>query len=253
MAVPAPRGEGMPQDHSRDRKVGPAAQVRATRPRAALGAAFIGLVLGLVVGLNTSAARAGDDDNGPSAWSKLMQSLGLKKSVTADTDLKYTERPPLVVPPTRDLPPPAAGPAPAPDWPREPTVKHHKQAKGKVVVVQPAAPAAGDGAPAPANAPPPVANPETPKKSWYNPSSWFNKEEYATFTGEPARENLTDPPAGYRTPSPYEPYGIGPDKKDKPKTAADGTKMQTGSQPGAPTGSPTAAPTGAPTSSPSRQ
>jgi hypothetical protein len=232
----------MPQDHSHDRKVG-TAQAR-TRSRAALGVAFFGLVLGLVVGLSTSAARAGDDDGSTeSSWSKLMQSLGLKKSVTADTDVKYTERPPLVVPPTRDLPPPAAGPAPAPDWPKEPTVKHRKQAKGKVVV-QSAAPTAADGTAANGNAAARVANPETPKKTWYNPSSWFNKEEYATFTGEPARQNLTDPPAGYRTPSPDQPYGISPDKKAKPKTAADGTKMQTGSQPGAPTGAPTSSPTG---------
>jgi hypothetical protein len=42
---------------------------------------------------------------------------------------------------------------------------------------------------------------------------WFKKEEYGTFTGEPARANLTDPPPGYQTPSPDQPYGIGPDRK----------------------------------------
>ena len=35
------------------------------------------------------------------------------------------------------------------------------------------------------------------------------KNEYATFTGEPSRETLTDPPPGYLTPSPDQPYGVG--------------------------------------------
>jgi hypothetical protein len=39
--------------------------------------------------------------------------------------------------------------------------------------------------------------------------SVFHKEQYATFTGEPARSALTDPPPGYLTPSPDQPYGIG--------------------------------------------
>ena len=41
---------------------------------------------------------------------------------------------------------------------------------------------------------------------------WAPKEEYATFTGEPARGRLTEPPAGYRTPSAAQPYGVGKDK-----------------------------------------
>ena len=34
------------------------------------------------------------------------------------------------------------------------------------------------------------------------------KEEYGTFKKEPPRRSLTDPPIGYRTPSPAQPYGI---------------------------------------------
>ncbi len=33
-------------------------------------------------------------------------------------------------------------------------------------------------------------------------SLWAPKEEYAPFTGEPARSSLIEPPPGYRTPSP---------------------------------------------------
>jgi len=36
-----------------------------------------------------------------------------------------------------------------------------------------------------------------------------SKEEYAKFTNEPARGSLTEPPPGYRTPSPTQPYGVG--------------------------------------------
>ena len=47
--------------------------------------------------------------------------------------------------------------------------------------------------------------------AWAQASPQVNR--YANFAGEPVRGNLTDPPAGYRVPSPEHPYGIGPDKK----------------------------------------
>ena len=34
------------------------------------------------------------------------------------------------------------------------------------------------------------------------------KEEQAKFTGEPPRTSLTEPPTGYQTPSPDQPYGL---------------------------------------------
>ena len=37
-----------------------------------------------------------------------------------------------------------------------------------------------------------------------------NKSQTAPFTGEPDRENLTQPPTGYQTPSPNYAYGTGP-------------------------------------------
>ena len=41
-------------------------------------------------------------------------------------------------------------------------------------------------------------------------------QEQVTFTGEPPRTSLLEPPPGYRTPSPSQPYGIG---IAKPKAA----------------------------------
>jgi hypothetical protein len=46
-------------------------------------------------------------------------------------------------------------------------------------------------------------------KSIFSGNLFAPKKETVTFTGEPRREALTDPPTGYRTPSPNQPYGIG--------------------------------------------
>jgi hypothetical protein len=77
-------------------------------------------------------------------------------------------------------------------------------------------------------------NPPYQKKPWYNPSGWFDRTEYATFAGEPVRQDLTDPPAGYRVPSSDQPYGISPDKsKSKQPTGQDLHMGQVGgTQPG---------------------
>jgi len=49
-------------------------------------------------------------------------------------------------------------------------------------------------------------------------STFSDKGETGTFTGEPTRESLTAPPAGYQTPSPAQPYGLAP-KQAKGKAA----------------------------------
>jgi hypothetical protein len=43
-------------------------------------------------------------------------------------------------------------------------------------------------------------------------------EEYTTFTKEPERSSLVEPPPGYRTPSSAQPYGVG-SKKNEEKAA----------------------------------
>jgi hypothetical protein len=175
------------------------------------------LLAGTVVAFNASVLRAADNDVtiDENAWNRMMTRLGLKKPPGTD-EIDYTERSPLVVPRTRDLPPPGTlvG-APAADWPvnaKKP--RKHKSDKTPVVpdtAVQ-------------------TPNPPYVKKPWYNPAGWFEKEEYASFPGEPVRQDLTDPPAGYRIPSPDEPYGISPEKKAAKKVAGDGTSVQTGKE-----------------------
>lgn len=205
----------MQQDGNRGRKVGHSMGMRARLARAAFGIALAGLLVG------SSMARAGDGDDSP--WSKVMQRLGLSKPAGSESEINYSERAPLVVPPSRDLPPPAAvGPPPVPDWPKDPN-KQGKRGKVKPGVV----PATAVQTP----------NPPVVKKPWYDPMGWFDKEEYANFVGEPVREDLTDPPAGYRIPSPDQPYGIGPNKPMvKSQASAGDFNLGSATPPAAPSG-----------------
>lgn len=189
-------------------------------------------LLGFVFGLNAPARAADDSEAQASAWSKFMRTIGVQKSpdaAGASSGINYIERSPLVVPPSRDLPPPASGSALPPDWPKDPN-KSVKHAKVKEIVP-------GTAVQTP--------NPPFQKKPWYNPAGWFDKEEYAPFVGEPVRQDLTDPPSGYRIPSPEQPYGIASDKKTTKASVTNPTGQGGNSAPPAAPGS---APSTAPTS-----
>ena len=228
----------MPQDELQGRYIGPSGPIRVRLACAACGVALAALIV-----CTSGPARAGDDDEraSPSIYDKIMDTIGIGGS----PNIQYGERSPLVVPPTKDLPPPQAdAPPPVPNWPQDPDIARRKQAKVKEkpkahpdYVLESSRPMRpdelrGSGAPvgggggttasAGDDAPP-------PKKSIFG-FSFFHKEEYATFTGEPARTSLTDPPPGYMTPSPDQPYGIGPDrKKYKVPSVADRATLDSGS------------------------
>jgi hypothetical protein len=229
----------MPQDQLQGRNIGPSTPARARLTCAAGGAA-----LAVVLVCTSGAARAGDDDvsANPSIYDRLLEVIG----IGGGSNIQYSERSPLVVPPTRDLPPPQTNaPPPVADWPHDPDIAQRKQAKQKerpkphgdyaIESSRPlrpdelrgsGVPAGGGGGTATANA---GNNAPPPKKSIFD-FSFFHKEEYATFTGEPARTSLTDPPPGYMTPSPDQPYGIGPEHKQyKVPTVADRQTVDSGS------------------------
>jgi hypothetical protein len=204
----------------------------------------------------TGAARAGDgDDNqtmsSPSSiYDKMLQIIG----VEGGSDIQYSERSPLVVPPTRDLPTPQPDRAPAvADWPTDPDFTHTAHAKPKekpgpvpdhaVMDALPLRPdqlnvPGGNTRTASGGGPNGVSGADYPEQQGRSKrtifslfSDAFKKEEYGTFTGEPARASLTDPPSGYLTPSPDEPYGVGPErKKYKVPTVADRVTPNTGSR-----------------------
>jgi len=183
----------MPRDRNSCRQSG-----HRPRVRAALRG-FTTASLALLLAFNVTAASAqtaGSDSDG--VWNRLMRSVGVRSAPDPNAEINYTERPPLVVPPTRELPPPSDQPAQTAAWPKG-TAKTIQHARSKNEVV----PSTAVQTP----------NPPFQKKPWYNPAGWFSKEEYASFGGEPVRQNLTEPPAGYRVPSPDQPYGISPEKK----------------------------------------
>lgn len=194
--------------------------------RVALGASFAALA----ICAQSSAARAGDydDPSGQTFGSQILKSIGLPDPDHPQYEINYSERSPLVVPPNRNLPPPISSDRPPANWPQDPDVMKRQAAKAEQVHVE------GDrvideGRPLRPDELTPKSNGsksaaagadaiETPRKSFLN-FDWFKKEEYGTFTGEPPRANLTDPPPGYQTPSPDQPYGIGPEHKAaKPQT-----------------------------------
>jgi hypothetical protein len=189
--------------------------------------AHIGFAAALAVGMacaSASLARAGDydDPSGTSFTSKVLKAIGLPDPDHPEYEINYSERSPLVVPPNRNLPAPiATDKPPAPNWPQDPDLKKLHAAKKEPVHVggdpvfdegRPLRPdeliVKGNGA-STASSPSGI---EPKGQKGLLSFDWFKKEEYGTFTGEPPRASLTDPPPGYQTPSPDQPYGIPPDR-----------------------------------------
>lgn len=202
------------------------------------GAAF-GVCLIIAGGIGAAYAEDDEDDLLPDQKfiRSILRGLGLRNGQEAG--IEYKERPPRVVPPTRDLPPPQTIGSVAqrnPAWPVDPDEKRRQaekraNAERKRIVLEdefrqlspqelnankPGPPGPGGRAPPSVDLPGPQMS---PGELGFKNSMWgdmlglgkfFGKEEeeVATFTREPPRLSLTDPPAGYRTPSPAEPYGV---------------------------------------------
>jgi hypothetical protein len=211
--------------------------------------AALGLALGAVMILIPAPVWAADDDvpADQKFLRSIMEGLGLKRD--GEATINYQERAPLVLPPNRNLPPPEKGDAITannPAWPKDPDVTRRKadaaaerdrnisderereqnpmrpdqlapgarsQAKKKPARTD-------DGYDAPASG---FGSQLLPSQLGSSSSggvfsSMFGgkKEETAKFTGEPPRASLTDPPAGYQTPSSDQPYGIGKAAAPKP-------------------------------------
>ncbi len=194
----------MPQK-SRNRKL----------PRTALSAVSgIALIIG---GAAAGHAADGDEDGNQNPYAKffnnMMSNMGLRDR---DAGIDYKERPPLVVPPTHDLPAPKSKTSPAakdPSWPTDPDGKR-RTADGKGPAVDRRV-LAGAKADNPAGPPPNAPRQDDNQQGgmWSSFTNWTlsltgNNRESTTFVREPSRNALTDPPVGYRTPSPSQPYGI---------------------------------------------
>ena len=196
------------------------------------------LAAALLVGGAVMPANAEDDDDDTAFDVKILRnvlkSIGVRRG---DEGIEYRERSPLVVPPSRNLPPPQAASTapPSPAWPVDPDQKRSREAKAAAANQPRSVPDIADRsrpqlpseygrkeAPSADSRPdgkerPDPSKPMSPAqleaKSFWS-GSWLNKEEYGTFGGEPPRTSLTEPPVGYRSPSPNQPYGVGKEKWD---------------------------------------
>jgi hypothetical protein len=202
----------------------------------ALWLAVVALGIGLV--MTAGAARAGDDeeDNDKTFEEKIIEGImaGIGGTNMENRGIEYRERSPLVVPPKIDLPPPEIVSKEVKDanWPKDPDAARRKAAiaarkkakpdpieasriltPSELNAARTAAPArTGNDPVQPGNS---FNNPIlSPSQLGYNGgfSGLFggSKTETAPFKGEPTRESLTQPPAGYQTPSPNFAYGTGP-------------------------------------------
>jgi len=170
------------------------------RLRRAAAAAAVALALALAWSAGSARAEDADDDENVPLDSKIfrqfMKDLGLKRE--GDAMIDYRERAPLVVPPSRDLPPP----------------------RDEAEVAAKAPGASGDD-----QSRPMMPSDLGTKTEKIFGSIWSSftpaKPESAPFTGEPPREAMTAPPAGYQTPSPNYPYGMGVQDKRKISTQND--------------------------------
>jgi hypothetical protein len=199
--------------------------------------AALTLVLGTALLATSLPARAADDEVplDKKIFRGVLESLGLRRDGEA---INYQERAPLVIPPSRTLPPPEKSDAVVvnnPAWPKDADVSRRKKQaefernrniseereREQNPLREDQLTPGGDprsvarrsnDAPNSATSGDRLSSSELNQKT-----SIFKKMfsggkddiETAKFTREPPRTALTEPPQGYQTPSPDQPYGLG--------------------------------------------
>lgn len=224
----------------------------SSRPAVIVATAF---ALTLAVLAAPAPARAADDGEDEAFDSKIMRNImeGLGFVKDGSKVIEYQERAPLVIPPSANLPiPEKADTAIAnnPAWPKDPDVVRRKEAakraradryksadekmRDEQRVLNPNELTPGASASNPVPRIGREANPTagtwtesgdgqrlTQSQLGYRGGLFSNlfggkEDEIARFTGEPPRTSLTEPPPGYQTPSPDQPYGV-TERKEGPK------------------------------------
>jgi len=206
--------------------------------------AAFGCLFGATLLASASPARAGEDDT--SIETRIMRSvlegIGLRKD--GEAPINYEERAPLVIPPSRALPPPERSDAVIannPAWPKDPDIARAKAEAAQEekennyeTTAEKVRHDSGRLSPAdmtPGQKPRAVRRTASAGSAQGTTSDYSEKmspsqlgfkdslfgmmfskpkdENVAHFTSEPPRTALTDPPVGYQTPSPAQPYGAG--------------------------------------------
>jgi hypothetical protein len=197
-------------------------------------------VCGALVALPVAAlAQQAQDDEDTFEQKIIKNILGGMGVDVGRPGIDYRERSPLVIPPTRDLPPPQAAAATTanPAWPREPerkvTVRRTKNTRATPDEpgsesaltpdelrkgINPRAPRVTDpsqsmGSIEEANVGRQMSPAQLNNKGIFNWNALMGTHlnEQTKFEKEPERNALTQPPVGYQTPSPSYPYGSGTD------------------------------------------
>jgi hypothetical protein len=197
----------------------------------------------------------GDDEDKTSIWNLdkrifdgFAKGLGLQRGDTPGID--YRERSPLVVPPSRNLPPPETeGASRNAAWPVDPDAKRRVERsgskkkldsrgfdenyQGRALSPSELNPAGSRGRTAsdskPAGNGDVDGKPALPSELGYSGGLWGwssfgfggQKDEQGTFTKEPPRNSLTVPPTGYQTPSAQQPYGVSKERARQTVTPLD--------------------------------
>ncbi len=210
---------------------------RPTRPTANFTArAALCLTLGGALLASSLPARAEDDvPIDTKILRGIMSSLGLKRG--DESGINYQERAPLVIPPSSTLPPPensSAAIARNPAWPKDPEIATRKaeaererdagrdssnrvEAEARPLrpdqLVVPGGNTRADKQHNPVTDSATIGDRLNPaelgtKKGLFSGIFAKDEEQTVKFTGERTRTTLTEPPAGYQTPSPDQPYGV---------------------------------------------
>ncbi len=189
---------------------------------------------GIVFGSTATFAQDEDEQDDDLSFEQKIITNFFQGLTGEAGDIKYRERSPLVIPPTRDLPPPDQTTlANNPAWPKDPDKAQRKKASNNsrpktiTQLEDPGRPlrpdelrngrAARSGSGARSDGPTSVSEPDSgrplrPSELGGGTDIWGSlfgyKEEQAKFEGEPPRTSLVQPPSGYLTPSPAQPYGV---------------------------------------------
>jgi hypothetical protein len=225
--------------------------VRRSSRQAVIAATVFSLTLAMLA----APARADDDGEDEAFDSKIMRNImeGLGFVKDGHKVITYQERAPLVIPPSVNLPipeKPDAAIANNPAWPKDPDLVRKKEAAKRARAdrfksadekmrdeQRPLSPSEMTPGATASNPVPRVGRESNPTAGTWTEngegqrltqsqlgyrgglfSNMFGgkEDEIARFTGEPPRVSLTDPPRGYQTPSPDQPYGT-TERKEGPK------------------------------------
>ncbi len=199
---------------------------------AAARAAAVAFGVALTLAAPAHAQNADDDDDSTfeeRLIRNLMGGLGAKSTMDGK-GIEYRERSPLVVPRSADLPAPETvgrTPTGVANWPKDADEQAKLAARKQRRTTaeedaKPLMPSELNKGRIAAKKRTEPMQPGDNQSPMLSPSQLGytgglmgmfgggNKTETAPFTGEPTRETLTQPPAGYQTPSPNYAYGTGP-------------------------------------------